>query len=63
MDPVILIVVIAVSIIAAFNYYMALARDLSFKKRFGEMAVLSLSVAGLSFLVGYTLRAAFGIDV
>ncbi len=56
-------VIIAVSIIAVFNYYMALAKGLSFKKRFGEMAVLSLSVAGLSFLVGYTLRAAFGIDV
>lgn len=53
---------IAVSIIAIFNYYMAVARDLSFKKRFGEMAVLSLSVAGLSFLVGYALRAVFGID-
>jgi len=36
MDPFILIVVIAVSIIAAFNYYMALARDLWFKKRRGK---------------------------
>jgi hypothetical protein len=42
---------------------MVLAKGLSFKKRFGEMAVLSLSVAGLSFLVGYTLRAIFGIEV
>ena len=52
----------AVLIIAAFNYYMSLSKDLSFKKRFTEMAALSLSVAGLSFLVGFTLRAIFGID-
>ena len=41
---------------------MSLAKGLSFRKRFGEMSVLSLSVAGLGFLVGYVLRAFFGID-
>ena len=48
---------LAVGIIAAFNYYIAVAKDQPFAKRFFEMAGLSLAVAGISFLVGYALRA------
>jgi len=46
----------AIAIIALFNYYLAVAKDLSFVKRFSEMALLSLGVAALSFLVGFLLR-------
>ena len=53
----------AVLIIAGFNYYISVAKDLNFRRRFVEMAGLSLSVAGLSFLVGFVLRAFFGIEV
>ncbi len=52
----------AVLIIAAFNYYYAVVRDEKFIRRFGEMAVLSLSVAALSFGVGFILRQFFGIE-
>ena len=55
--------VAAIGIIAAFNYYIAVARDEPFKSRFLEMAGLSLSVAAFSFLVGFVLRAVFGVDV
>lgn len=53
----------AILIIAFFNYYISVAKDEPFKERFLEMAGLSLSVAVLSFFVGYAIRAFLGIDV
>lgn len=53
---------IALLIIALFNYYYSVARSESFRKRFTEMAVLSFSVAALSFLIGYALKEFTGID-
>ena len=52
----------ALIIIALFNYYYSVARGESFRKRFTEMAVLSFSVAGISFLIGYALKTFTGID-
>lgn len=54
---------IAILIIAFFNYYVSVARDAPFRRRFVEMAVLSLSVAAVSFGIGFLLRSAFGIEV
>ncbi len=54
---------IAVSIIAAFSYYISVAKDEPFQRRFLEMAGLSLSVAGLSFGIGYLLRTFTGIEI
>lgn len=53
---------LAVLIIFAFNYYLSVAKDLSFKERFTEMTVISLSVAGLSFLIGFGLKHLLGVD-
>jgi VIT1/CCC1 family predicted Fe2+/Mn2+ transporter len=53
----------AIVIIAAFNYYIAIAKDLPFTKRFAEMAVISLGVAFFSFLIGNLIRRLFGIDI
>jgi VIT1/CCC1 family predicted Fe2+/Mn2+ transporter len=53
----------ALVIIFLFNYYMSVALNISFKKRFLQMATISMGVAGFSFLVGSLLRMAFGIDV
>jgi VIT1/CCC1 family predicted Fe2+/Mn2+ transporter len=53
----------AVLIIAFFNYYISVAKDVPFKKRFFEMAGLSLGVAGLSFVVGFILRSFLGVDI
>lgn len=52
----------ALLIIALFNYYYSVARGESFKKRFTEMAVLSFSVAAISFLIGYALKTLTGIE-
>jgi len=54
---------IGVLIIAGFNYYVAVAKDEPFRRRFLEMAGLSLSIAALSFGIGYLIRVLFGIDV
>lgn len=52
-----------VIIIAIFNYYIAVAKDLRFKKRFLEMAVISLGVAAISFVIGLLVKKALGIDI
>lgn len=53
---------LALTIIGVFNYYYAVARGESFRKRFGEMAALSFSVAAISFLIGYLLKLFTGIE-
>jgi VIT1/CCC1 family predicted Fe2+/Mn2+ transporter len=54
---------LGVLIIASFNYYIAVAKDLNFRKRFLEMTCLSLGVAAVSFLVGFLLRKFTGIEI
>lgn len=53
----------AVVVIAAFNFYISVAKDLNFKKRFIEMAGISLGVAGISFLIGYLVNQFLGISI
>ena len=55
--------VVAVIIIAVFNYYISVAKDEPFKARFLEMAGLSLSVAAFSFIIGYFIRQWLGVDI
>jgi len=55
--------IISVLIIASFNYYISVAKDLGFKKRFLEMSGISLGVALLSFGIGVVVRQVFGIDL
>ncbi len=55
--------IVAVSIIAAFNYYISVAKGENFRRRFIEMAALSLSVAAFSFGVGYLIRLWLGIEI
>ena len=53
----------AVLIIILFNYYIAVANDLNFRKRFWEMFIISMGVAAFSFGIGYLIRMFLGIDV
>ncbi len=53
----------AIIIIAGFNYYIAVAKDLPFLRRFMEMAIISLGVAFFSFIIGNLIRRLFGIEV
>jgi VIT1/CCC1 family predicted Fe2+/Mn2+ transporter len=59
----IITLVTAVIIIAVFNYYISVAKGESFRARFLEMAGLSLSVAAISFVIGYFIRQWLGIEV
>ncbi len=53
----------AVLIIAIFNYYISVAKDAPFRRRFFEMAFLSLGVAALSFILGFFIRSALGVEI
>jgi len=53
----------AILIIAAFNYYLSIAKTINFRRRFLEMSLISLGVAFLSFIIGDLIRRWFGIQV
>lgn len=54
---------VAILIIALFNFYYAVVTDQPFRPRFVEMAVISLGVAALSFVVGLIARRALGVEL
>lgn len=54
---------VAIFVILLFNLYVSIAKEVNFKRRFTEMAILSLSVAFISFVVGYVIRITFNIDL
>lgn len=54
--------VAALAVILLFTFYIAVAKDLDFKRRFVEMAGISLGVAGISFAIGVLVRLAFGVE-
>ena len=54
---------ISVLIIAVFNFYISLAKDVPFGKRFFEMAGLSLGVAAISFLIGFLIKQWLGVEI
>lgn len=49
-------------IILFFNYYISVAKDEPFARRFIEMAAISLSVAVISFVIGVLAKRFLGID-
>jgi VIT1/CCC1 family predicted Fe2+/Mn2+ transporter len=53
----------AILIILLFTYYISVAKGFSFRRRFGEMAAISLGVAMVSFFIGLAVRRFFGIEV
>ena len=54
---------VVILIIAGFTYYTSVAQDQPFKSRFLEMAVISISVAVLSFIVGILAKKFLGVDL
>ena len=53
----------AIVVIIVFNFYISVARDISFWKRFSEMALLSLGIAAVSFAIGFVVRQFLGVEV
>ncbi|MFA5410779.1 MAG: VIT1/CCC1 transporter family protein [Candidatus Omnitrophota bacterium] len=54
---------VALLVILIFTYYISVAKELDFKKRFLEMAGISLGVAAINFIIGLIIRNVFGIEV
>lgn len=54
---------VAVLIIFAFNFYISVAKDYVFSKRFFEMAGISLGIAGISFLIGILVKKFIGVEI
>lgn len=56
-------VMIALLIIAGFNFYISVAKDRPFGKGFWSMAGISIGVAIISFAVGYVVKHVFGVSL
>lgn len=56
-------IAIVLAEIAAFSYYIAIAREEKFGKNFATMAIISCSVAVASFIVGILAKQVLGVDV
>lgn len=54
---------VVVLIIAGFTYYTSVAQDQPFKRRFWEMALISIGVAVMSFVVGVLAKNLLGVEV
>lgn len=55
--------IVVVLIIAGFTYYTSVAQDQPFKSRFAEMALISIGVAVVSFIVGILAKQFLGVDL
>jgi VIT1/CCC1 family predicted Fe2+/Mn2+ transporter len=55
--------IIALLIILAFNYYLSVAKDYDFKKRFFEMAAISMGVAALTFGISWLIKAILHVNL
>lgn len=63
MAALICMLAVVILIIAGFTYYTSVAQDQPFKSRFGEMAIISVSVAVVSFIVGILAKRFLGVDL
>lgn len=53
----------AIIVVLMFTYYISVAKDMSFKRRFTEMVFISLGVSLLTFGIGFLVRMFLHIDV
>ena len=53
----------AVLVIFVFTFYIAVAKDLPFWRRFAEMAAISLGIAAISFIIGLAIRVLLNVNV
>ncbi len=54
---------VAMTVIAVFNYYVAVAKGLNFRRKFIEMLAISLGVAAVNFGVGFAVKHGLNIDI
>jgi VIT1/CCC1 family predicted Fe2+/Mn2+ transporter len=49
--------------ILLFSFYISVAKDMPFRRRFFEMAIVSTGIAALSFAIGFLVRRLSNIDI
>ena len=55
--------IITILIIAAYTYYISVAKNVKFSRRFSSMVAISLGVAILSFGIGMLVKKVFNVDM
>lgn len=58
----VVMILLAIFIIFAFNYYISVAKDEPFMHRFVEMTLISLAVAVISFAIALLAKQCLGVD-
>ena len=53
----------AVLVILLFTFYISVAKDLPFWRRFAEMAAICLGIAAISFVIGLVIRVFLNVSV
>lgn len=53
----------AILLILIFTFYSSVVKDISFKKRFAEMLIISMGVAAISFAIGLIVKKVMNVDV
>ena len=62
-EALILMFVCAFLAIVSYNFYISVAKDLSFSKRVIQMSAITFGVALISFAIGYVVKFYFGIEI
>jgi VIT1/CCC1 family predicted Fe2+/Mn2+ transporter len=58
-----LTIVNAIIVIFLFTFYVSVAKGLPFRRRFLEMTVISLGIAGLTFTIGFFVRTFLNVEI
>jgi VIT1/CCC1 family predicted Fe2+/Mn2+ transporter len=53
----------AVMVIFLFTFYISVAKDLPFWRRFVEMLAISFGIAGISFVIGMIIRTVLNVNI
>ncbi len=53
----------AIVVISIFTFYVSVAKEIEFKKRFLEMTLISFGIATLSFIIGYVVNTIFNVTI
>ena len=53
----------AVLVIFLFTFYLSIAKDLPFWRRFVEMLAISFGIAAISFVIGMVIRTVLNVNI
>ncbi len=49
--------------ITLFTFFVSVVKDISFRRLFTEMLIISFGIAGISFIIGIMIRVVFGVNI